>query len=167
MTMDTAALLAIARETIAKVPFCFAITVGESGEASARIVQPGKLRDDWSVGFMTERYCRKVVEMERAGRLTLAYQYDPEKAYVTLAGRPVITDDVALKRAVWSPDSDKWHRGGPEDPNVVIVRLVTDRIELWSSGRDVMPEPKGLSAAVLVHDGAGWRYYTTSQRTAA
>jgi predicted pyridoxine 5'-phosphate oxidase superfamily flavin-nucleotide-binding protein len=33
--MDTAALLAIARETIAKVPFCFAITVGEDGEASA------------------------------------------------------------------------------------------------------------------------------------
>jgi general stress protein 26 len=86
---------------------------------------------------------------------------------VTLAGRPVITDDVALKRAAWSPDSDKWHRGGPEDPNVVIVRLVTDRIELWSSGRDVMPEPKGLSAAVLVHDGAGWRYSATSQRTAA
>jgi hypothetical protein len=58
-------------------------------------VQPGKLRDDWSVGFMAERYCRKIVEIERGGRLTLAY--------VTLIGRPVIIDDVALKRSVWSP----------------------------------------------------------------
>lgn len=47
MIVDTSALLAIARETIAS----------------------GKLRDDWSVGFMTERYYRKVVEMERAGQL--------------------------------------------------------------------------------------------------
>ena len=165
--MDIAALLAIARETIDKVPFCFAITVGENGAASARVVQTGTLRDDWSVGFMTERYCRKVVEMERAGRLTLAYQYDPEKAYVTLTGRPVIIDDVALKRSVWNPNADRWHRGGPDDPNVVIVRLITDLIEIWSSGRDVMPEPKGFSAAVLERDGLGWRYSTTSRRSAA
>jgi general stress protein 26 len=105
--------------------------------------------------------------MERAGRLTLAYQYDPEKAYVTLTGRPVIIDDVALKRSVWNPNADRWHRGGPDDPNVVIVRLITDRIEIWSSGRDVMPEPKGFSAAVLERDGLGWRYSTTSRRSVA
>jgi general stress protein 26 len=113
--MDTSVLLAVARETIDKVPFCFAITVAGNGSASARVVQPGKLRDDWSVGFMTERYCRKIVEMERAGRLTLAYQYDLEKTYVTLTGRPVISDDIALKRSVWNPSADKWHRGGPDD----------------------------------------------------
>lgn len=84
------ALLAIARETIAKVPLCFAITVGGNGEANARVVQVGKLR--------------------------------------------------------------------------VIVKLITDRIELWSSGRDVMPEPKGLSAAVLVRDGSGWQYRVSSRR---
>jgi general stress protein 26 len=82
---------------------------------------------------------------------------------VTLIGRPVITDDVALKRAAWGPAADRWHPGGPEDPNVVIVKLLTERIELWSFGRDVMPEPKGLSAAVLVRDPPGWRYYATSQ----
>ena len=165
--MDTSAFLAIARETIAKVPFCFAITTAENGEANARVIQPGKLHDDWSVGFTTSRRCRKVVEMERSGRLTLAYQYDPEKAYVTLLGRPVIIDDVALKRAVWGPASDRWYPGGPEDPNVVIVQLIVDRIELWSGGRSVMPEPAGLSAAVLVREGSGWRYFATSQPSAA
>ena len=53
--METGALLAIARETIDKVPFCFAITVAKNGEANARVVQTGKLRDGWSVGLMTER----------------------------------------------------------------------------------------------------------------
>ena len=165
--MNTNALLAIARETIDKVPFCFAITAAENGSANARVVQPGRLRDDWSVGFMTERYCRKVAEIGRAGQLTLAYECDLDKTYVTLAGRPVIVDDVALKRSLWNPNADRWHRGGPDDPNVVIVRLRTDRIEMWSSGRDVMPEPKGFSAAVLERDGLGWRYSTTSQWSAA
>ena len=163
MVTDTNSLLTIARETIAKVPFCVASTAAENGEVNARVLQPGKLRDDWSVWFVTNRRCRKVVEMERSGRLTLTYQYDPEKAYVTVVGRPVIDNDVVLKRAIWGPASARWHPGGPEDPNVVVVKLIVDRIELWSATRDVMPEPKGLSAAVLVREGSGWRYYATSQ----
>ena len=167
MIMDTNSLLTIARETIDKVPLCVASTAAHNGEVNARVLEPGKLRDDWSVWFVTNRRCRKVVEMERSGSLTLTYQYDPEKAYVTVVGRPVIDDDVALKRRIWGPASARWHPGGPEDPSVVVVKLIVDRIELWNAARDVMPEPKGLSAAVLVREGAGWRYDATSQPPAA
>ncbi len=160
--MDTPTLLALARETIAKVPLCFVVTAAANGEANARIVQPGPLREDWSVGFMTSRLCRKFDEIQRAGRFTMAYQHDPDRAYVTLAGRAVVIDDIAIKQAVWRPDSDHWHPGGPQDPNVVIIKLVTDRIEFYSGARDVVPQPRGLSAAVLLREGAGWRYAETS-----
>lgn len=158
--MQTDELLLIARETIDKVPLCFAITV-DSSVAHARVVEASKLAEDWSVRFMTSRRCRKIREMDRSGRLTLAYQYDPEGAYVTLEGRPTLIDDVDVKRSLWKDNSYRWFPGGPEDSNVVVVELSTERIELWSSGRDVMPEPKGLSAVVLERDNAGWRYSTT------
>ena len=93
--MEIGALLAIAREIIGKVQFCFAVTATDNNEANARIIQPGALHEDWSVGFVTDRRCRKVVEMERSGRLTLAYQHDPDRAHVTLVGQPVIMNDVA------------------------------------------------------------------------
>lgn len=156
--MKVDALLLVARETIAKVRFCFAITVTDDGEANARVVEPGGLRDDWTVRFMTLRSSRKVKEAERSGRLTLAYQYDPEAAYVTLVGRPRIIDDVEVKRAVWRDDAYRWYPKGPGDPNVVLVELATERIELWNLKREVMP---GISAAVLEREGSGWRYGTT------
>ena len=159
--MQTDKILLIARETINKVSYCFAITTADNGEANARIVQPRTLQDDWTVDFMTSRRCRKVKEMELSGKLTLAYQHDPDRGYVCLIGRASIVDDIQLKRSTWSPEADRWFPGGPDDPNVVIVRLATDRIELWNSVRDVMPEPKGLSAAVLVREGSGWRYWAT------
>ena len=99
--MRTAELLLIARETIDKVPFCFAITVADHDVANARVVLPGKLGNDWQVQFITDRRCRKVREMERSGRLTLAYQYDPEGAYVILLGRPKLMEDVEVKRTLW------------------------------------------------------------------
>ena len=69
--MDTNDLLQIAKEIIAKVPSCMAITVARNGEANARVVNPKPLSDTWTVRFATDRRSRKSEEIERSGRLTL------------------------------------------------------------------------------------------------
>jgi general stress protein 26 len=160
--MDTDRLLQVAREIIAKVSACMAITVDLNGDANARVVNPKPLSDGWTVRFTTHLGSRKSREIERSGRLTLAYQYDRENAYVTLVGRAVINDDVAAKTANWRPESYRWHPGGPADPNVVYIDFTAERIELWSSAHDVVPDPTiGLWAAVLVREASGWRLQTT------
>jgi general stress protein 26 len=166
--MNTNELLTIARQTIAKVPWCFVITSNSSGGApNARVVKPGPLRDDWSIGFMTERSCRKVQEIETAGQFTMAFQFDQELAYVALQGRPQVIDDVKIKEAVWSSESDKFHPGGPADSNVVIVKLLTESVELYNSGRAVQPAPTGLCSVRLVRTANDWIQHFTSSRAAA
>jgi general stress protein 26 len=161
-TVDTHRLLQVASEIIEKVPSCMAITVDQNGDANARVVNPKPLSDGWTVRFATHRRSRKSQEIEQSGRMTLAYQYDPDNAYVTLIGRAVINDDVATKTANWRPESHRWHPGGPADPNVVYIDFTTERIELWSSAHAVVPDPKvGLWAAVLVREASGWRLRTT------
>jgi len=160
--MRTDTLLQIAREIIAQVPACMAITVDRNGDANARVVNPKPLSDAWTVRFPTDRRSRKSAEIERSGRLTLAYQYDAAKAYVSLIGRAAIHNDVAAKTANWKPESYKYFPGGPADPNVVYVDFITDRIELWSSSHGVEPDPvRGLWAAALVREGSGWVQSTT------
>jgi len=159
--VDTDDLLQIAREIIGKVTSCLAITVDQNGDANARVVNVKPLSDTWTVRFATNRRSRKAGEIERSGRLTLAY-YDPERSYVTLVGRAVINNDVAAKTANWQPDSYRWYPGGPADPNVVYVDFTTDRIELWSVPHSVEPDPAiGLWAAALVRTPSGWHQHTT------
>jgi general stress protein 26 len=158
----TDALLQIAREIIAKVPACMAITVDRNGDANARVVNPKPLSDAWTVRFPTDRRSRKSAEIEQSGRLTLAYQYDAGKAYVSLIGRATICNDAAAKTASWKPEADRWFPGGPGDPNVVYVDFTAQRIELWSSSHGVEPDPvRGLWAASLVREGTGWVQSTT------
>lgn len=156
--MDTDRLLALARKLVEELTFCVAVTQGEKGELNARVVQPLPLQEDWTVNLLTNRRCRKVREIERTGRMTLLYQHDADKSYVTLVGRATIEEDRGLKRAVWTPGHARWNPGGPDDPATVFARLVPDRIELWSAVHDVMPPPMGYSAALLLREGAGWRY---------
>lgn len=159
--MDTERLLGLARQLVDGTAYCVAATVAEGGGANARILQPLKVQDDWTVNVLTNLRCRKVREVERSGRLTLLYQSDDGRSYACLAGPAEVVEDRALKRAIWSPAADRWNSGGPENPATVFIRLKTDRIELFSVAAGVTPEPQGYSAGVLVRDADGWRYETT------
>ena len=158
MTADVTELLEIARQTIAKVRFCFAVTHTGTGGLNARVVEPAKVDDTWHTWFMTSRSSRKVAELEECSHLLLGYQYDPEGTCVTLHGTATINGDVAVKKSVWTEDSDRWFPGGPSDPDVVIIEFRTERIELWSSKHGVMP---GFGSARLDRRGGEWIYSTT------
>jgi general stress protein 26 len=99
--VETTDLLRIAREIIAKVPSCMAITLDRDGKANTRVVTAKPPAEAWMVRFVTDRGSRKCREIERSGRLTLAYQHDPGNAYVTLIGHAVTNDDIASKTASW------------------------------------------------------------------
>jgi|GEM_PF-6537435 len=168
--MDIEELLEIARQIVDKQKFCFAISVTTDGEANARIVQPRKLTQDWSVDFATRKSCRKFNEIERSGKLTLAYQDDTDRAYVSLVGTVEVIDDIELKRSRWAALTPgerelaiRWNPEGPDNPDLLYIRLITDRIELWSAAGFVMPEPRGYSAALLsrVRPGGAWQYSTS------
>ena len=155
--MQIDAILEAARVVVAANTWCFAVTLAADGAPHARLIQPGQLQPDWSLRFLSDARSRKVQELRRDPRLTLAWQHDAERAYVTLLGRAAVNADVMAKRAIWRPETYRWHPGGPEDPNNVLVRFTADRIELYSGARDVAPEPRGFSAAVLVRTASGWR----------
>lgn len=159
--MEVKQLLALARKLIDDLTFCVGITQGEDGEANARVLQPLPIQEDWTVNVLTNRRCRKVREIERYGRMTLLYQHDADRSYVTLIGRAIVVNDVDLKREIWKPAHDRWNPGGPDDPATVFARLFPERIELWSAVHGVMPEPQGYSAALLLREKDGWRKSAT------
>jgi len=168
--MNTEEFLNIARELVDKQKFCFAVTVTSCGEANARIIQPHKPTQDWSIDFATRRTTRKFKEIESSGKLTLAYQDDTDRAYVSLVGHAVVDDNIELKRTRWAALTAKerelalrWNPKGPEDSDWLYIRLITNRIELWSATRNIMPEPKGYSAAILrrADPSDTWTYSTS------
>jgi general stress protein 26 len=151
-------LLAEARRLVDNARFCIAATAaGDGGSINVRVVQTLELDADWKAAFVTSASSRKVNEIRRTGRLTLAYQNDPEMAYVALTGRARVDADLMAKARVWTPGLDRWFADGPSDLDAVVVVLEVDRIELMNLARDVLAEPWGLRAVVLERAvGAGW-----------
>lgn len=152
---DVEGLLAAARATMAKVTDCWVMTPSASG-VSARVVSPIAIApddDDWIISFVTSARSRKATEIERAGCLTLGYQHHPDRSYVVLAGRATRLAERSAIRARWREAWRLYFPGGPEDPDVTIVRLAVDCIEICVPG--VSPEPFGSRYAALARDAAG------------
>ena len=153
--MQIDAILEAARAAIAANTWCFAVTLAADGAPHAWLIQPGQLQPDWSLRFLSDARSRKVQELRRDPRLTLAWQHDAERAYVTLLGRAAVNSDAVAKRGIWRPEMNHFHPGGPDDPNNVIIEFATERLEIYSGARSIAPPPRGFSAATLTRKDGG------------
>jgi general stress protein 26 len=154
-------ILQVAKETVAKVPYCWVVTADQRGGANARVVQPffSELdQDGWVVRFLTSRSSRKAAEIASSGRITLGYQYDPELAGVTLVGSASIVDDRGYLQGIWRTEWNAFFPKGPTDVDVIIVEVAVERIETWNLVRGIAAPPNGLRAATLQRaESGGWQ----------
>ena len=156
---DVDRILAAAREVMAKVTDCWAATPAAEGGVSARVVAPIPAmpdEEDWTIYLVTSSRSRKAAEIARSERLTLGYQHHPDRSYVVLSGHAALVAERSLVRARWHDAWRLYFPGGPEDPDVILVRFAVDCIELCMRG--VSPEPFGIRYAAVERDAAGvWR----------
>jgi general stress protein 26 len=157
-TQTVEQILLVARDTIAKVPNCWAVTADLCGGANARVVQPFSSQldqDGWVVRFLTSARSRKAAEIAGSGRVLLGYQYDPEQASVTLLGAASIIDDRAYLQGKWRTEWNVFFPKGPSDVDAVIVEVTVERIEVWNLVRKIAAPPNGLRAATLQRAASG------------
>jgi general stress protein 26 len=151
-------LLAAARGTMAEVPFCWVVTPPLTGaDAHARVVKDNKIdtdEDAWTRWFLARRVSRKVAEIRRAGRTTLAYQHDSGNAYVALSGRAKVVDERAEVERRFRPTNEQE---AGLIPQMLVVRIVADHLELHIRG--ITAEPWGQGRTFLDRDADGsWRF---------
>jgi general stress protein 26 len=152
-------LLAVARETIATVRYCWVATRAEEGGANARAVRSfagAAGSDEWTRRFLTRRSARKVAEIHRDPRVTLAYQDSGENVFVALVGRASPGEDRTEMRGLWESGVSAPFPDGFAEANMIVVTVTVDRIEIHARG--VTAEPFGHGRTLIERAATGWRF---------
>ena len=76
-------LLEVVRHTLEKVDYCFVITLNESGQANARLVQHFKPEVDLIVWIGTSLKSRKVSEIRNKSGITITFQVKTTRIILT------------------------------------------------------------------------------------
>src|SRR5690242_16872623 len=91
-------VLEVARMTIKSAGSCFLITVDQAGQPQARLMNQFDPEADMTVWMGTNRNTRKVGQIRRNARVTMACYDQKGAGYVTLLGRARVVEDLEQRK---------------------------------------------------------------------
>ena len=141
-------ITAAARETVEAAKYCFLITVDAAGEPQARLMEPLAPEADLTVWMGTKPDSRKVAQIRKNPRASLACYHAKGPDYVTLIGRARIVEDLAERRRRWRPGWEAFYPGGPEGKSYVLIELTPSRVEVISHTHTIAVDSPGPAMAV-------------------
>ena len=149
-------ILEATEASMSSAEYCFLITLSDSGGPHARLVQPFAPEEDLTIRVGTWAKSRKVSEIQKDNRVTLAFHDEEDTAYVVLMGSARVESGIEIKRKYWREEWIGFLPEGPEGDDYVLIKFIPSRIELMSFGQGILPKPYGLRPAVLMRVGESW-----------
>jgi len=151
---DDALLLDAVRKTMAATPYCMLVTVGNSGDLEARMMDTLEPEADMSIWMGTSPTTRKVRQLEVDSRATLTFCDDSGFGYVTMIGRARLVLDLDERQRRWKNEWVDFYPDGPAGDGFALLEFTPERIEAMSVAHELGVGP--FEPACLVRAGAGW-----------
>ena len=107
------------------------LTTQFGGGLRARPLEPQVDRDAGLIWFVTDIRGAKDDEINTDQDIGLVFSDEDDRAYLSITGRASVTRDTAKAKEIWKKTDDIWLQGGPDDPNVRVLRVEPITAELW------------------------------------
>ncbi len=154
---DLEKILAAVESTLKAEPYCFLITLGESGHPQARMVEAARIEPDLRVWMITSPTTRKVKEIQRDNRATMAFSDNKGEGYVTLIGQARLGTDASKKKSLWKLQYEAFYPGGPEGKEAILIEFTPHQIEIMHFHFKIGIWPWTSEPTILVRDGNSWK----------
>ncbi len=106
-------------------------TTAPDGTLMSRPMSMQEVEFDGDLWFFASRSSRKVTHVTTSPQVNVATS--GSSSWVSLTGHAVVVDDPAKKQQLWNPVVEAWFPDGPEDPEVVLIRVEAASAEYWDS----------------------------------
>jgi len=109
---------------------------------------------DGTLWFLIAADSEKALEIARRPQVNLGYSNPSDGQYVSVSGVAEVVRDRNRVRELWTPIAKVFFPRGPDDPNLVALKVDVRSAEYWSSPSSRVERLFGLAKAVLKGDGS-------------
>lgn len=146
-------------ELIDDIDMAMLTTVADDGSLRSRPMRTQSPKEfDGTLWFLTEASSKKVTEIDHNHKVNLSYADPKNNKFVSVSGDAQEVNDREKVKELWQPIYKAWFPKGPEDPNVVALRVKVEKAEYWDSATSPVVYLVGFAKAVLTgekyHDEA-------------
>jgi general stress protein 26 len=106
-------------------------TTAPDGTLTSRPMALQEVEFDGDLWFFASRTSRKVAHLAANPQVNVATI--GSSSWVSLTGHATVVDDLATKKELWNTVVEAWFPDGPEDRDVVLLRVAAGSAEYWDS----------------------------------
>jgi len=88
-------------------------------------------RQENVIWFLTDKRGLKDDEIKAHPEVCLTFYFPSEKVYLSITGRAFDSKNSSQAKKLWNQAQQVWWPGGPDDPNVLVIRFELALAEMW------------------------------------
>ena len=111
--------------------FAMLTTVDPDGTLMSRPMALQEVEFDGDLWFYAERGSRKLRQIAETPQVNVTVMSG--SSWVSLTGHASVVVDEERKKGLWNAGVEAWFPGGPEDPDVVLLRVDADSAQYWDT----------------------------------
>jgi general stress protein 26 len=100
--------------------------------------------DSGVLWFLSHDHTEKVEAVRTNQHVNVAFMDLPSQRYVSVSGYCELVRDHVLAKELWDPSFTSWAPGGPDDINLVLMKVDIRQVESWDATKGRMVPLVGL-----------------------
>ena len=121
------------RELIGDIKVALLTTTDDRGTLHSRPMYTQQTEFDGDLWFATSKSSSLVAELRNNASVLVNYANPESQRFVVIAGDAVVVHDQAKIDELWNPSLKMWFKGGPTDPDLVLLKVESRRADFWDS----------------------------------
>jgi general stress protein 26 len=118
-------------ELVQKFRIAMLTTVSADGALTSRPMAVQETEFDGDLWFFAQRDSDQVRHLSADPRIGVALS--SLDTWVSISGTAELVEDRAKARQLWNSAVEAWFPNGPDDPDVVLLKVHADGAEYWDS----------------------------------
>ena len=146
---DHSSQIAELKSKIKPIRFAMFTTIDEHGHLISRPMTNQEMDAEGNLWFFTSSQTDLWENIAAHPEVNLSFSEPQDNVYVSISGRAERVVDRAKIKSLWNPMVQAWYPHGPDDPHVVLVRVVGRTAEYWDSKAGKLVTLYEMARAVL------------------
>jgi len=119
------------KDLVHDIPFAMFTTVTADGSLRSRPMVASSEAFDGALWFFSRANSPLAQEIAAHSAVSVTYVSAPEDRFVSVSGRAEMVTNPARAAQMWNPSCGSWFAGGPQDPDLTLIRIAVTGVEFW------------------------------------
>lgn len=128
-------------ELIKDIDICMFVTRADGTVRGRPMSNNGNVEYDGDSWFFSFKDSDLIEEITADPTVELAYMATERGTWVSIEGEAAVVGDEDKKRELWDDELKQWFQEGPDDDDVVLVKVTAERVHAWTDGQELIFEP--------------------------